>query len=600
MKKTNVFLVLFLMTFLLAGMPRVSLSAEEKPRETQEETTEAVVETESETEHPATYYAEIQSNNIPGWPQGDAINAETAILMDADTGAILYAKDIDKREYPASITKIVTTMVALERGNLSDIVTFSENAVYSIEYGSSHLGLTEGEQLTMEQCLYGIMLASANEISNGVAEHIAGSIEEYVKLMNEWVEHLGCTNTHFVNVHGLHDENHYTSAHDMALIMQAALKNEKFREIISTTYYEYPKTNKVDETRPFANHHKMITEEGMLYDGCIGGKTGYTDEAQNTLVTAAQRNGQTLIAVVLRSPGLYVSYDDTKILLDYGFANFSDTQIEDAGTNPIKVTLPAGVTADQLEETTDQKTGLVSYSYEGQVLGSGHSEAEQETQDSTEKETQTAKETEKETQKETTLQTETTAKSEPTAETGNTVSGERTTKTSDNPVVGALKKTLGGIGYVYDKMDRFIDENTVVAAVIGAILLVIFIPLLLVSVVRKNKYQKIMIQREEEMEIRKKLEEELEKKSTQQVEEELRSEERKAQLEEEAARKKKAKKEAKEPDEEKEETQEDAIETQETGAQETDTESNEDTENTEGIKESENVVSEEDEYIEIM
>ena len=525
MKKTNVFLVLVLMAFFLAGMPQTSLHAEDQQQEAQTEAAETATETESETEHPATYYAEVQSNSIPRWPQGDAINAETAILMDADTGAILYAKDIDKREYPASITKIVTTMVALENGNLSDVVTFSANAVYSIEYGSSHLGLTEGEQLTMEQCLYGIMLASANEISNGVAEHIAGSIEEYVKMMNAWVEKLGCTNTHFVNVHGLHDEDHYTSARDMALIMQAALKNEKFREIISTTYYEYPKTNKVDETRPFVNHHKMITEEGMLYDGCIGGKTGYTDEAQNTLVTAAERNGQTLIAVVLRSPGLYVSYDDTKVLLDYGFDHFSDAQIEEAGSAPIKVTLPEGVTADQLEKTTDTATGLVSYSYEGQVMGSGDAAAEQETAKSTE----AATETEGSTQGDSTSLTENTTQAETTAASEGS--------TEDNPVVGVLKKALGGVGYVYGKMDRFIDENTVVAAVIGAVLLVIFIPLLLVSIVRKNKYQKIMILREEEMETRKKLEEELEKKTAQQVEAELRLEELQAKKADEEAEK---------------------------------------------------------------
>ena len=176
----------------------------------------------------------VQTNDIPGWPQGDAVECDAAICFDANTGTVLYGKNIDKQEYPASITKIMTVLLALENGNLDDTVTFSENAVYSIEYGSAHLGLTEGEELTLEQCLYGIMLASANEISNAVAEHIGGSVENFANMMNEKAAQLGCVNTHFVNPNGLHDENHYTCAYDMALITQEAMKYEKFREIIHT------------------------------------------------------------------------------------------------------------------------------------------------------------------------------------------------------------------------------------------------------------------------------------------------------------------------------------------------------------------------------
>lgn len=166
----------------------------------------------------------VQTNDINGWPQGDAIESDAAICMDGNTGAVLYGKNIEKQEYPASITKIMTVLLALENGNLDDTVTFSENAVYSIEYGSAHLGLTEGEELTLEQCLYGIMLASANEISNAVAEHIGGSVEKFADMMNQKAEELGCVNTHFVNPNGLHDDNHYTCAYDMALITQAAMK----------------------------------------------------------------------------------------------------------------------------------------------------------------------------------------------------------------------------------------------------------------------------------------------------------------------------------------------------------------------------------------
>ncbi len=531
MKKGKFFLSLVLSMLLTSAMFPLQSFAEDNSGE------EYAEETEPETEHLAAYYEEIQSNNIQDWPQGDPVNAETAILMDADTGAVLYAKSIEKQEYPASITKIMTTLIALEKGNLSDVVTFSENAVYSIEFGSSHLGLTAGEELTLEQCLYGIMLASANEISNAVAEHIGGDIDTFVGMMNDRAKELGCTNTHFVNVHGLYDENHYVCAKDMALIMQEALKNEKFREIIGTVEYNFPETNLVDEVRYFINHHKMISEEGMLYDGCIGGKNGYTDEAWNTLVTAAERNGMTIISVVLRCPGQYVSYDDTKVLLDYGFANFHDEQIantnsadleingieDDAELERIrqadfsaepfemaaetKVTLPAGVEASALKKTMDFGTRTLSYSYQGQVLGS----------------TSFTYTGQWETEAPTEVQTETVAETEPVAKSGGAAA----------VASGILGTITGGALMLYGKMDAFIEENTVVACIIGAILLLIFVPLLLVSVNRKRKYMRMMELREEEMQIRRQLEEEIERKSAAQVEAELREAQLRQQLEEE-------------------------------------------------------------------
>lgn len=548
MKKGKFFLPLFLSVLLICGLVPLQSLAEDTGEEYVDDAYSE--ETEPETEHLAAYYDEIQSNNIPNWPQGDPVNAETAILMDADTGAILYAKSIEKQEYPASITKIMTTLIALEKGNLSDVVTFSENAVYSIEYGSSHLGLTAGEELTLEQCLYGIMLASANEISNAVAEHIGGDIETFVGMMNEKAQELGCTNTHFVNVHGLHDENHYVCAKDMALIMQAALKNEKFREIIGTVEYNFPETNLVDEVRYFINHHKMISEEGMLYDGCIGGKNGYTDEAWNTLVTAAERDGMTIISVVLRCPGQYVSYDDTKVLLDYGFANFHDAQIANTNSADIeitgiedaaelekikqadfsaapfemaaetKVTLPAGVEASALKKTMDFGIRTLSYSYEGQILGSVPFTytGEWETEAPTEVQTEAVTETE-------------------AAESSGGVGGA---------VSGILGTIAGGALMLYSGMDTFIEENTVIACIIGAVLLLIFVPLLLVSINRKRKYMKMMELREEELKLRRQLEEEIERKSAAQVEAELREAQLRQELEEEKEKRRRQEKELEE------------------------------------------------------
>ncbi len=260
------------------------------------------------------------------WPKGPEVFAESAILMESSTGTILYSKNIQKKYYPASITKIMTTLVAAENSNLSDIVTYSKEAIFGIERDSSHIWLDVGEQITMEQSLYAIMLESANEAAYGVAEHVAGSMDAFVEMMNEKATSLGCKNTHFVNSNGLHDDEHYTSAYDMALISREALKNKTFRTIASTKSYQIPPTNKQPETRYLVNHHKMALTSKYAgakpYEGCFGGKTGYTTISKNTLVTFAKRGNLELICVVLKSDSTNI-YEDTKLLLDYGFNNYS-------------------------------------------------------------------------------------------------------------------------------------------------------------------------------------------------------------------------------------------------------------------------------------
>lgn len=182
----------------------------------------------------ARYEMEIQSNSWDNWPAGPQIYAESAVVMEASTGTILYAKNMDQQMQPASITKIMTVLLALEHLKMDEEVTFSHNAVYSIEYDSSHIARDEGEILTVEECLYAIMLESANECSNAIAEHVSGSVEAFADLMNERAAELGCTGTHFINPHGLPSEEHYTTAHDMALITQEAIKYEKFRQFAGT------------------------------------------------------------------------------------------------------------------------------------------------------------------------------------------------------------------------------------------------------------------------------------------------------------------------------------------------------------------------------
>lgn len=279
----------------------------------------AVCATEG-TEPPVAYYEAVQTDTLANWPQGPAIYAESGILVDLDTQEILYSKNIDKQLYPASITKVMTTLVAIESSSPEEPVTFSQHALDSIEWDSSNIGCRLNETLTMEQCWYAMMLNSANEVCCGVAEHISGSIEAFVEKMNQKAAELGCTNTHFSNPNGLPDETHYTTAHDMALIANAAYQNETFRQVFSTRQYEIPPTPQYTETRYLYNHHKMMQPDTeYYYEGCLGGKTGYTETALNTLVTIASRNGKNLLCVTMRTQGRQV-YTDTASLFDYGFS----------------------------------------------------------------------------------------------------------------------------------------------------------------------------------------------------------------------------------------------------------------------------------------
>lgn len=249
------------------------------------------------------------------------ITAEAGILMELQTGSILYEKNIHEKLYPASITKMMTALVTIEHADLQEEVTFSHNSVYDIEPGSSILGgVEEGDVLTVEECLYALMLTSGNEIAYALAEHVGGDLASFAEMMNEKAAALGCEDTHFTNPHGLHDEEHYTSAYDMALISQAVYQNETLREITGTVRHEFPPTRD-GEQRIRVNHHKMMEGRKYAYDGCAGGKTGYTTQAGSTLVTYAVRDGLELVCVVMKGTA-QTYWDDTRNLLDFGFANF--------------------------------------------------------------------------------------------------------------------------------------------------------------------------------------------------------------------------------------------------------------------------------------
>ena len=256
-----------------------------------------------------------------------SLTAEAAILMDATSGQILYKKNSDTKQYPASITKLMTILLALEKMeaeniHLTDTITFSHDAIYTIEPGSSHIAIQECETLTLEQVLYGIILQSANECSNGIAEFVDGSTEAFAKHMTARAKELGCQNTNFVNANGLFDKDHYTTAHDMALITKQLLTHDTYRKLVEKTYYEIPPTNKQDEIRYLHGQHQMLNKHSLYYyPEAKGGKTGFTNEALNTLVTFAKKGNTELIVVVLKCAGAQ-HYVDTKTLFDYGFDNY--------------------------------------------------------------------------------------------------------------------------------------------------------------------------------------------------------------------------------------------------------------------------------------
>lgn len=246
------------------------------------------------------------------------LNSESAILIDATTGQILYEKNIHQQMYPASITKIVTGIIAIEQGNLNDIVTISENARY---IDGTRVYLELGEKVTLLKLVKGLLINSGNDAGVAIAEHMDGSVEEFSKRMNEFVrEKIGVENTTFKNPHGLYDPEHVTTAYDMALITQYAMQNETFREIVGTKNMKW--TGVAWDTILY-NHHQLVRQR----DDVIGVKNGYVSQSGFTLVTAGQRDNIELIVVTLKSDSANFAYQDTEALLEYGFENYQTNLI---------------------------------------------------------------------------------------------------------------------------------------------------------------------------------------------------------------------------------------------------------------------------------
>ena len=484
---------------------------------------------EAEETLPESYYYTIESNEIPGWPQGPQIESASAAVMDMDTGTFLYSKNATAKMSPASTTKIMTTLLLVENCNLDDEITFSE-IVYDLEEGSSHLGIQPGETITLRDAAYGIMLASANDTANGVAEFMAGSLSGFADMMNARAQELGCVNTHFSNPHGLYSEDHYTCAYDMALIAQAAYDNPVFREIATTKEYTIPATNLVDEERSFLNHHKMMQGSEEYYENwCTGGKTGFTSDSLNTLVTYAEKDGKRLVGVVFRVNGADKAYLDTTEILNYGFDNFFTENVKTVDANAdfydimgleylgqasefqspvwkrspaakgrVSITLPNTVSPESLTYQVEEQNGgvtKISYEYNGNPVGTGRGDFG------------------------TIYAPAQLAFERDVAVTAST--------DSDNIQIESLNEVLTQTQDIFSTGYRmFTDyaENHFTAVLAGGILLlVVVIVFIVVLFFRCTAESRIRRRRKQEERERKKLEEEIERMTTAEIEAELRA-----------------------------------------------------------------------------
>ncbi len=256
-----------------------------------------------------------------------SIYSEAAILIDSNSGQILYSKNENQKMYPASTTKILTAIIAIENCNLNDIVSVKKSSISSIPSGYSSAYLSENEEININDLLTVFLVHSANDAGYVLAEHISGSIENFSILMNKKAKELGCTNSNFINPSGIHDENHYSSAYDLSLIAKYCMNNNIFRNIVKMRNCTISATNRFD-VRKYSNTNDLINPSSKYYlKDCIGIKTGFTSEAKNCLISCCSKNNLELICIVLGASstekGESARYIDSHTLYDYGYSNYS-------------------------------------------------------------------------------------------------------------------------------------------------------------------------------------------------------------------------------------------------------------------------------------
>ncbi len=306
---------------------------------------------EVDEELQAAYDITVESNALKNWPQGPGTYGEGAIVMEVGTGAILYAKNIDAHFYPASITKLLTALIAFENADLDDEVRVTEECIDFLEWDDARINLEVGNKLSLKNAMYALLLASANDaayaIGQSVGENAGHDYDWFIKQMNKRCKELGGNNSHFVNTNGLHDDDHYTCARDMALIARELYKYPEVFPIMQTVDYTIPKSKTIDEHYFYQYHQMLLPANANYYEYAIGGKTGYTDQALSTLVTMTDNDDMQLVSVVLKTHGVNV-YPDTRNLFDYAYDNFK------------KVSVKAKETSEYVEELLDEKnTGYV-------------------------------------------------------------------------------------------------------------------------------------------------------------------------------------------------------------------------------------------------
>lgn len=291
----------------------------------------------------------VESNNIKGWPEGPEINAESAILMEMDTHTILYAKNIDAKMYPASTTKILTCLLAAQYCNPDDVITFSDDAINDTPGDAARVGWDQtgcfmpSDTLNLEQALYCVLVKSANEVASALGEHVAESVgyeasaAGFSRLMNEKAKALGCKNSHFVNANGLFNENHYTTAYDLALIGCEFFGNELLSKISSTPSYHFTYTGQADinkdDTAPsptiwLSSKNQLFKGSAYAYPYLLGSKTGFVSQSRQTLVSGAKKDGMSLVCVVFKEETPF-QFEDTITLFNYGFENFHKESINE-------------------------------------------------------------------------------------------------------------------------------------------------------------------------------------------------------------------------------------------------------------------------------
>lgn len=298
-------------------------------------------------------HAENTSNTVD-------IIGDSAIVIEMESGDVLYEKNADTERYPASITKIMTALIVLEHRNLDDTITYTQEALSSIESGSSAAYIEPGETLTIEQSLYVMMLHSANDIAHGLAYEVGGDLEGFANLMNKKASELGCSKTNFVNASGLNAEDQHTTASDMAKIGKAAYDNKILRRIMQTVKYELPATNKYSTARVWYNGNRMIREGSeYYYEPCIGGKTGYTVAAGGTLVTFAKIDDTVLECVILKSMNSASAYEDSIKLYEYAEKNIDFSAYQNRGEETQDTDSGEGVDQDSENIIYDKETTIL-------------------------------------------------------------------------------------------------------------------------------------------------------------------------------------------------------------------------------------------------